>query len=304
MASPGYLAISGKFVIVDKEPDGDSVRFIADDVSLYQRLQNAYRIHLSQDESVQLRFEGVDAPELHYGTASQPLGAVARDALLNWMGFKNIVYKNNHSTMVASADPAQGIRGGILTNMAEANGRPVSYVLLEKEMKDFKSGTWVLLDEDAVRADLLSKTLNNRLLEEGMAYYTVYTSMPREHRRFLRKTVAIARKSKKGVWEDDLTSDFILENQSSIDHNGQLILPKLFRRCTDYLKAVAQGFQGELVDWMIAHEQGTRSENDEVIINDSLETNPIVVRFSDLIDQRNRHIVFKADLLDIAFVEK
>src|SRR6266702_6958321 len=105
MASPSYLVIKGNFVVVGKEPDGDSVRFIADNLDLYRHLQRAYRIKPSRDNSVQLRFESVDATELHYGSAAQPLGAEARDTLLSWMGFDQIVYLNDHSTMVKSARP-------------------------------------------------------------------------------------------------------------------------------------------------------------------------------------------------------
>ncbi len=86
MASPSYLVMKGDFVIIGKEPDGDSVRFIASNPDLYRHLHRAYRIKPSRDGSVQLRFEGVDAPELHYGSAAQPLGAEARDTVLSWMG--------------------------------------------------------------------------------------------------------------------------------------------------------------------------------------------------------------------------
>jgi endonuclease YncB( thermonuclease family) len=79
MTAPYYLLIPGSFVIVGYEPDGDSIRFIADDPSDYQFLHRHYRIKPSpRDGSVQLRLEGVDATELHYGSAAQPLGAQAR----------------------------------------------------------------------------------------------------------------------------------------------------------------------------------------------------------------------------------
>ena len=41
---------------------------------------------------MRLRLEGVDAPELHYGTAAQPLGREARDQLLAWLGFTELEY--------------------------------------------------------------------------------------------------------------------------------------------------------------------------------------------------------------------
>ncbi|TME01387.1 MAG: thermonuclease family protein [Chloroflexi bacterium] len=293
MASPSYLVMKGDFVIIGKEPDGDSVRFIADDRDLYRFLHRAYRIKPSRDGSVQLRFEGVDAPELHYGSAAQPLGAEARDTLLPWMGFDNIVYVNDQSTMVKSADPAS-VPGAILTQAAEANGRPVSYIFLNQQASQLEEGTWVNLQEE-----LLKATINYRLLTSGMAYYTVYTSTPFVHRQLLHEASAAAREAGQGVWQLDTTSDFVLGDQSSIGPNGQLILPKLFRRCTDFLKDVARGYQGNLSDWLIWISKGSRNENDLVAINDTIE-----LHLSDLLEQRNRHIVFKADLLDITFLEK
>ncbi|MGH3818861.1 MAG: hypothetical protein ACRDRE_14105 [Pseudonocardiaceae bacterium] len=112
--------------IVGYEPDGDSVRFIADDATHYQTLKRADRIRPSRrDGSVQLRFEGVDAPELHYGTAAQPLGDTARDALLGWIGFTEIEFDKNRSTKVTAAEPTT-VRAAILAQMVEVNGRPVA----------------------------------------------------------------------------------------------------------------------------------------------------------------------------------
>ncbi len=300
MSLPYYLVIQGTFVIVGKEPDADSVRFIADNPDFYQYLKRADRIKPSRgptgDGSVQLRFEAVDAPEVHYGKAAQPVGTEARDQLLGWMGFSNVKFEDpNRPNRVTSADPADGVRGAILSKGVDANGRPISYVLLEADVDDLQDGEPTRVDEE-----LLPKTLNHRLLGQGMAYYTVYTSTPAIHRWYLRDVAAGARGDDRGVWELNATSNFELNDQDSIGPNGQLILPKLFRRCTDYLKAVEKGFMGNLVDWMIEiSATPSRSENDRVLIDESIEVN-----FSDLIEQRNRQIAFQADLLNIVFVEK
>ena len=58
------------------------------------------------------------------------------------------------------------------------------------------------------------------------------------------------------------------------------MLPKLFRRCVDYRKAVDKGFQGELTDW-VRSIGGARSENDQVLLG------TIEVTFADLIAQQN-----------------
>jgi hypothetical protein len=92
----------------------------------------------------------------------------------------------------------------------------------------------------------------------------------------------------------------VLADQASIGPEGQLILPKLFRRCTDYLKAVDKGFVGNLADWLLASSATpSRNENDQVLLRDTTE-----VHLSDLLQQRNQHIAFQADLLDLTFVEK
>ena len=93
--SPGFLLIRGSFVIVGKQPDGDSVRFIADDTRLFDQLKNNSRIRLSKDNSVQLRFEAIDAPELHYLGQAQPMGSESRDALLKLMGFKDPQFRTD-----------------------------------------------------------------------------------------------------------------------------------------------------------------------------------------------------------------
>lgn len=295
MAAPYFLCIHGELVIVGYEPDGDSVRFIADDVTRYGQLKRADRIRPSQrDRSVQLRFEGVDAPELHYGTDAQPLGDTARDALLAWIGFTAIEYDQKSKTRVRSATPTS-VRAAILAQMAEVNGRPVAYVLVETAGNLPADGTWVNVDEA-----LLDQTLNARLLSEGQAYYTVYTSTPVNHRHHFQALADDARTKELGVWGQDSTADWVLADQASIGPDGQLILPKLFRRCTDYLKAVAKGFTGNLGDWLIASSATpTRDENDRVLLRNTTE-----VHLSDLIQQRNQHIAFQADLLELTFVEK
>jgi endonuclease YncB( thermonuclease family) len=297
MTSPYFLAIAGNFIIKGKEPDGDSVRFVPDDPQRLTQLKNHSRIVPSKvDGSVQLRFEGIDAPELHYGGQAQPLGVEARDKLLSWMGFTNIQYKTSPSTMVDSSTPAQ-VPGIILSQQAEINGRPVSYVLVEADAAGLRDGRWTNVT-DAV----LEKTLNFRMIDQGLAYYTVYTSTPAAHRVRLRRAALAARQAGRGVWPLDFTAEFVLKNQASVSApGGELILPKLFRRCTDYLKDVTTtGFRGNLADWIqTVSSTGSRNENDGVVVFDVF-----TVHLTELLEQRNNRIAFLVDTLDVTFVEK
>lgn len=293
MALQAQLALRGLFVIKGKEPDGDSIRFRADNPELYRSLQRSYRIQPSRDGTVQLRLEGVDAPELHYGDFAQPLGDTARDALLARLGFTHIRFQG---TKVQDADPPEGIRGAILTKGAETNGRPVSYALLEADSAGLEDGAVVVVDRG-----LLERTLNHWLLRTGTSYYTVYTSTPFKDRRILREAALAARGAGLGVWGIDSTSQFRLRSQQDIGPQGQLILPKLFRRGTDYLKDLAAGhFAGNLADWLVWRSRSpTRAEDDRVVLQDHTE-----VSLSALLNQRNDRVALEADLLDIMFVEK
>lgn len=306
MSLPFYRVIKGNFVIINKEPDADSIRFVAKDPNLYQPLQYAYLIYKKinkTDGSLQLRLEAVDAPEVHYGKASQPLGVRFRDQFLDWMGFRNIKFEDEKQpNRVTSAEP-DTIPGAILSKSAEVNGRPISYLLLAPDVEQLRGNDGnPVKDGDSIEVNnqVLQRTINYRLIEQGLAFYTVYTSTPFDHRMLLRGVALDARKARRGVWDADVTTEFVLDDPDSIGPNGQLILPKLFRRCTDYLKAVAGGFSGNLTEWLTSTSASiSRQEDDQVVVNDSL-----IVRLSSLVIQSNRTIIFQTDPLDIMFVEK
>ena len=81
--------------------------------------------------------------------------------------------------------------------------------------------------------------------------------------------------------------------------DGQLVMPKLFRRCTDYLADVERGFGGTLADWLQASRSSRqRDEDDRVLVADRYEA-----RLSDLLLLRHRRVALQADPLDLAFVE-
>jgi endonuclease YncB( thermonuclease family) len=294
MPSPFFFALRGRLKIEGKQPDGDSVRFIADDRRNYQELERSERIQPTRsDGSVQLRFEGVDAPEVHYGKAAQPLGTEVRDHLLAWIGFMDVSYRPDGVTVVDGTPDT--VRAAILSQMAEVNGRPVSYLVVDQDDALPPDGTWVHVDDA-----LLDRTVNARLLREGLAYLTLYTSTPKRHRRRLRSIAAEARAANRGVWAIDDTVGWLLTEPDDIGPKGQLILPKLFRRCTDYLADVAGGYDGNLVDWLLdVSLTPSRDENDRVVVGGRIE-----VPLSALLLQRNNRIAFQPDVLDVVFVEK
>ncbi|MFZ5479036.1 MAG: thermonuclease family protein [Myxococcota bacterium] len=281
-------AIQGELVIIGKEPDGDSLRFRADDPANFDDLYRGWRIKPADDGSVQLRLEGIDAPETHYGKAAQPRGDDARDHLLDLCGFANPKFFGNK---VTDATP-NTIPAIILTEAAETHGRPISYLLVGAAMAGLNDG-----QATAVDADLLRKTINYQLLELGTAYPLLYTSMPAAHRAVFRMAAANARSHTRGVWADDRSGAFVLRTQEDISPGpeGQLIFPKLFRRATDFLKEVGESAVGaDLRDWLEAH----GGENDLTLFHGA------EIPFSTLIAHENATVRLQADLLDLVFVEK
>jgi endonuclease YncB( thermonuclease family) len=295
---PTYVVIPGTFLTVGYEPDGDSIRFAADDPAQYNHLHRSHLIQLSKkDGSVQLRFEGIDATELHYGGGEQPLGREARDALLKAMGFTSWTLAAGSPSKIATSDPAS-LRGGILSTAADVHGRPISYAMLKENLPSSSS---IVVDEATLRA-----TLNFEMLNSGLAYLLTYTSMPLSHRDIFHNAAQATRDADRGVWAIDSTAEFVLKDESSIDRNGACIFPKLFRRCTDYIKAVKAGFRGELKEWILSTSTSpARDENDGVVIwNAANPQGSVKTHLSELIDQRNNRVSLQGDLLSLVFIEK
>jgi endonuclease YncB( thermonuclease family) len=289
-AKPGdYKVIFGEFVIIGKQPDGDSVRFKADNSSLFSKLKFAQRLKQSKDETVQLRFEGIDAPELHYGGTLQPMGRESRDRLLEWMGFRNVQYDN----LTVSGSSPERVRGAILSAMVERNGRPVAYVLGQAEATGLQDGSSISVDDTRLRL-----TLNALSLEKGMSYFTVYNSMPAAQIKTFQQLTTKARAAKIGIWARDKTSEFTLENAGSINESGQLILPKLFRRATDYLSAKRKKkTTASFKNWLI-ESRDTASSQDGLLLERGNKR-----RLSDLIEQNGSRVRFKANTLELVFNE-
>lgn len=282
MADPSLLCLRGTLVVEGKAPDGDSIRFVPDTPSLLDDLSGADRIRRSTVEgSVQLRLEGIDAPETSYGPGGQPLATEARDRLLELAGFTHVRRKADSQT-ITSARPDEGVRAAALSRLADANGRPVCFLMVGRDLP--ADADWVPVP--------LARTLNHALLADGSAYLTLYDSLAPPYRRRLRAIARAARDSGLGVWGRDATPEFELANQASIGPEGALILPKLYRRCTDYLESRER--RQTLPQWL----RETGDEDDRVIVG------RIRTRLSELVEQRNRIIAFSGDPLDLVFIEK
>jgi len=103
------------------EPDVNSIRFKADNLDDFNDLYRHYKIKPSRnDQSVQLRFEGMDAVELNYKGHGQPAGDYARDRLLEILGFTDVRY--NHNGVMVESCYHESIESTILTQAADPLG--------------------------------------------------------------------------------------------------------------------------------------------------------------------------------------
>jgi endonuclease YncB( thermonuclease family) len=285
-ATKTYLVLHGAFVIEGKQPDGDSIRFRPDDLNLLQKLKRANRIEPSKDGTVQLRLEGIDAPELHYENVAQPFSKEPRDVLLTWFGFTDVTFTPK-GLQVKTSNP-KSVRGAILAQAAEVYGRPISYTLLERDTKQLEDGSRI-----TVNTDLLSRTINAHMLETGMAYYTVYSSQPAEHRAAFRAITETARREKRGVWAVDRTNEFTLSTLEDVTER-QVILPKLFRRAVVYFQdREKKGFTGSLADWF-----ATYPDRD-----DRLQIGERRTKLSSILEVKGDRVRVLTDFLDVVLLE-
>jgi endonuclease YncB( thermonuclease family) len=277
------LCLRGELVVVGKSPDGDSIRFRPDSPDLVAQLDHGDRARPSSDGTFQLRLDGIDAPETHYGTLAQPLGEPARDDLLAWCGFTDVHWA---SGLVTAATPER-IPAAVLGSLVDVNGRPIVLLLRDRLPAD---GAHV-----QVTTALLDATANVALLRSGAAYATLYASTAETVRAKLRELAAAARSAHLGVWPRDRSAGFVLRSQTSIGPRGSLILPKLFRRCSDYLRSRTSG--ETLPQWLVRMGD---NEDDQVLV--ARAATP--VRLSTLVTQAGERVALEADPLDLVFKDK
>lgn len=249
-----FILIQGTFHLVNLtngkatgfEPDGDSIHFKPSDRSLLDQLEQLGRAYkLSKIDSVQLRFEGIDALELHYESTHQPrpLADEARDFLTGQLGLNPVSYARR-GIRVKPPVKHDATPGYILSRSLEVHGRPVSFVFAGDPPKKYKDGAKVHLN-----IPLLKKSLNYQLLKNGHAYPLFYDTLFADLREALTEVASQARDEDLGLWQYDRSSAGLKVNgQESLETDG-VIFPKLFRRLTDYLAQSNDEIDGFL-EWL------------------------------------------------------
>ena len=189
----------------------------------------------------QLRFEGIDALELHYGGLHQrvPECVDARDRLLRLAGFKDVTYAPSRTvdidTSVRTASPHPR-KGYILSRSVDPYDRPVAFAFGGDTTESDGSDVYL-------RPSTMTKSLNAKLIGLGMAYPAYYTGLPVDLRDRITGIAKRAKQRNRGLWKVDVSlSGTRIRDESDLEKAAQW--PKLFRRLTSYIKGGNTGLTG------------------------------------------------------------
>lgn len=288
-----YRLIKGHLVVRERQsPDGDSMRFIANDMSHFEGLP-----HFSPPseaggvESYQLRFQAIDTPELHYGGAAQPHGIDSRNGLLKWLGAD----PSEWDWVVAPRGFEWRKEAAILCDGFEGHGRPITFVLRGLDSED---GSDVKLTKA-----LLADTYNYYAAKTGLAYLGLYSGgVSFEIQSSLIAVYKKAKAAKLGIWKLDKSKRFTVTTLDDLEpEQGSLIYPKIFRRCVDALRWAGGEFEpGRDIDDFLVD---SPKENDQFIVHAS-HGGQLKSRLSDVLEQVNNQIRIQVDFNTVEFVSK
>jgi endonuclease YncB( thermonuclease family) len=288
-----YRLIKGQLLVRERQsPDGDSMRFVADDPSLFEGLPRfSPPTEAGGIESYQLRFQAIDAPELHYGGAGQPHGLESRNGLLTWLGVDSAAW----DWVVAPSGFEWRHKAAILCDVFEGHGRPIAFVLKALDADD---GSDVKLTNA-----LLCETYNYHAVETGIAYLGIYSGgLSFTTQSSLISAYKAAKAATRGIWKMDKTNRFVVETLDDIGpERGSLIYPKIFRRCVDALRWAGGEFEpGRDVDDFLAD---SPKENDQFVVH-AIHGGQLKSRLSDVLEQVNNQIKIQVDFNTVEFVSK
>lgn len=288
-----YRLIKGKLTVHEKQsPDGDSMRFIADDMLLFKDLPHyTAPSGAGEEKSYQLRFQAIDTPELHYGSAVQPHGLESRNGLLTWLG----INPSDWDWAVAPSEFQWEKSAAILTDGFELHGRPIAFVL---KSLDYDDGSDIKLTKK-----ILEQTYNFDAVKTGLAYLGLYSGgLSHEIESSFIAAYKGAKEANLGIWRLDQTKRFTVNTLEDLSPGGgSLIYPKIFRRCVDALRWAGGEFKpgSDLDDFL----QFSPNEDDHFIVHTE-HGGHVKSRLSDVLEQVNNQIKIEVDLNTVEFISK
>ncbi|MBV6451088.1 MAG: hypothetical protein MHPDNHAH_01817 [Anaerolineales bacterium] len=276
-----YKIIAGTFHVKGFSPDGDSIRFQANSMANW----DFFKWQTEKDKKAprkQLRIESIDAMETHYEGYHQPrtFALAALESLLELVGIKSVIYSLSLTKIVDADD---GKAGFIASASTDKYGRPVSYLF----PKSAKLTDGAVMDSATLP---IEDSINFELAREGLVYPTFYTTTDRVFAEKFRAVVARARKTKRGIWSIDRTSDFTLYDIRTLQEDI-LLLPKLFRRLVSFFDGYSDFNQ--LSDYLA-------KQRDSLVLWDGTKKKSL----AELMKISGRRIQLKTPVEDIFFKAK
>jgi endonuclease YncB( thermonuclease family) len=256
-AAGRYTVLTGEYQIRNPKgqqprPDGDTIKFVVDSPKAVKKLQRFGDVapDIGKTGGIKLRLEVIDTLETHYPTnrgrgievrQRLDLANAARDTLVELLGFTNVVF--NEDSTVKSADDVT-VRGYILANGIEKNGRVVGFAYAGEQPP--------AADKQVIRLEpqLMNSSANIQILQQGLAYATLYQTLPFELIQAARKIAGEARDRAAGVFgAEDIGVDKFAPIVDIAALQELVVMPKLFRRLADFLVITGDALS-EFDEWI------------------------------------------------------
>ena len=276
-----YKVIAGTFHVKGFQPDGDSIRFQANNPVNWDFFQWVTAADKAAQKK-QLRVESIDALETHYEGYHQPrpFALAALESLLEMLGITSVTYSLALTQIVDAND---GKPGFIASASVDRFGRPVSYLFPKKA----KLTDGAVMDSATLP---IEDSLNFELAREGLVYPTFYTTTDRTFAEKIRAVVTRARTTRRGIWSIDKTSDFTLLDVRTLQEDI-IVLPKIFRRLIGFFDGYSDF--DKLGDYL-------KKQRDNLVLWDGTKKKSL----ADLMIIGGRRIQMKTPVEDILFNPK
>lgn len=251
-----YTLIKGQFVIhypetpkQGPEPDGDTIKFRPDNPAIVNGLTRPGRgPDFTRQGMVNIRFEAIDALETHFREMHQQLEFAlrARDRLLSILGFGKVTYFDEPGIQFKVKQVEHHPRPGyVLARTLDQHGRIVAFAY--EGTANEPDGASVML-----RPDRTARSINARLIAEGLVYASFYDTLPVDLRAGLRELAVGARSQSLGLHPLSTATPEKAARVDSVQTLETLVVfPKLFRRLSSYFAAGNTSLAGFL-PWLRA----------------------------------------------------
>ena len=265
-----YRLIKGTFHVVGYSPDGDSLKFRANNPKSWAKIETDHRAkfeqQLASDEGlVQLRLQGVDALETHYspstpkapkevqelksdklekpdsGAHKQPklYADMATEGILRYLGIDRVVWKSwGPHSWIDKAYVKKGKSEICYEDKHEDEFE--GYIVTRDVEKNGRPIAWVFAGKTRTRdgssmtptvfARRVHRSANYHLLEEGLVYPYFYMTLPAKLRNKLSEAAQSAAKKKLNLWGKDETADGVSITSVKKLNEEIEIFPYLFRK--------------------------------------------------------------------------